>query len=141
LFIDGAREVVLVAHADWHSEQAQAIVRAFATACSAADPVTLAICLDPAQGIAATTAIEWVGEALRAAGRTDDDAPDIVLVPDALDAPTLGRLYAAADIVVALRADAIAAEARAAGCDVLTSLDSRRWQAAVARAAMLAASA
>jgi glycosyltransferase involved in cell wall biosynthesis len=139
--IEGAREVVVLAHADWHSEQAQAIVRAFATACSSADPVSLALCLDPAQGIAATTAIEWVGEALRAAGRTDDDAPDIVLIPDALDDSTLRQLYAAADIVVALRAEAIAAEARAAGCAVLTSLDSRRWQAAVARGAMLAASA
>lgn len=133
--IEGRRDVVVFAHADWHLEEAQSIVYAFASAFSSVDPVTLALCLDPAQGLSVQQATALVREAIVAAGRTADDAPDIILVPDALDPLTLRQLYAAADIVVALRAPAIVAEARAEGCEVFTSLDGRRWRAAVARPA------
>jgi len=131
---DDVRTVVLLAHADWHSGAAPAIVRAYATTCTSSDDVTLALCLDPAQRVSIEDAQTMVREAMCAAGRSEDEGPDIILLPDWLDAQTLRRMYASADIVVTLRDAATAATARQADCDVLASLDPSRWQAAIARA-------
>jgi len=130
--LDGARRVVVLAHADWRSGMAPAIVRVYAATCSATDDVTLALCLDPAQGLSEWEVSEFVAEAVRVAGRSEDDAPDIILIPDYLNSATLHRLYAAADIVIAVRDTVTAATARCAGRDVVTSLNGEEWRTALA---------
>lgn len=130
---DSPRRVVLLAHVDWHSGTAPAVVRAYAMACDATDDVTLALCLDPAQGVAIDVAERVVRDAMRAAGRSDDTWPDLLLVPDALDAVTLHRLRAATDVVVAVRDPVEATTARNAQCVVVESLDIASWRSAIAR--------
>ncbi len=131
--LENPRPVVILVHADWHNGAAPAVVRAYAMACRAADDVTLALCLDPAQGVSVDDATRLVHQAMQAAHCGDDQRPDLLLVPDVLDAPTMHRLRAAADLVVAVRDPVAVATARRARCDVLESLDVASWRSAIAR--------
>lgn len=126
------RSLVVLAHADWHNGMAPGIARAFADACSTDDDVTLAICLDPAQGVSAEDATDRLRAAMQLAGGSDAQWPDLLLIEDPLDSDTLHRLRAAADIVVAVREPAAATAARAAGCAVIDSLRPSAWHAAIA---------
>ena len=127
------RSVVLMAHADWHAGTAQAVVRTYAAAFSNSDDVTLALCLDPAQGLSVEHATQLVGAAMDLAGREHDERPDLLLITDPLDSTTLHRLRLAADIVVTVRDPVALANARHAQRDVLDSLDLTTWKSAVAR--------
>jgi hypothetical protein len=131
--LEGPRQVVILAHADWHNGTAPSVVRAYATACTSADDVTLALCLDPAQGVSVEDATRLVRQAMQSAHRAEDQHPDLLLVPDVLDASTLHQLRAAADVVVAVRNPVAAATARRAQCDVLESLDVASWRSAISR--------
>lgn len=130
--LQDARSVVIVAHANWHSGMAQAIVRTYATAFSAHDDVTLALCLDPAQAVEIAQAELMIHDALSAANCPLDAMPDLLLVPDVLTEPVLHQLRAAASLIVAVRDHTAVAHARRANRAVLTSLDIRVWRDAVA---------
>ncbi|QJR36436.1 glycosyltransferase [Gemmatimonas groenlandica] len=130
--LQSPRSLVILAHADWHNGTSPAIARAFAGACSTDDDVTLAICLDPAQGVSAEDATDRLRAAMQLAGGSDAQWPDMLLIEDPLDSDTLHRLRASADIVVAVRDPAAAAAARAAGCAVIDSLLPSAWHAAIA---------
>ena len=129
--LDGTRRVVLLAHADWRDGTMSAVVRTYATVCSAGDDVTLALCLDPAQGIGIADANGQVTDAGLAARPLAETMPDVLLIPDRLDGLTLQRLRAAADVVVAVHDRASAATARNADRTVLESLDVATWQATI----------
>jgi glycosyltransferase involved in cell wall biosynthesis len=126
------RRLVILAHADWHDGTAPAIARAFAGACSNDDDVTLAICLDPAQGMTAEEATDQLRAAMTLAGGSQAQWPDLLLLEDPLDRDTLDGLRAAAAVVVAVRDPAAATAARAAGCTVIDSLLPSAWHAAIA---------
>ncbi|WP_310572154.1 glycosyltransferase [Gemmatimonas sp.] len=130
--LQAPRGLVILAHADWHNGMLPAIARAFAGACSTDDDVTLAICLDPAQGVSAEDATDRLRAAMLLAGGSDAQWPDVLLIEDAFDSDTQRRLRAAADIVVAVRDPAAATAARAAGCAVIDSLLPSAWHAAIA---------
>jgi glycosyltransferase involved in cell wall biosynthesis len=127
------RRLVILAHADWHTGMVPSIARAYAAACSDHDDVTLAICLDPAQQVAADLATAALRSAMQLAGRSEAQWPDLLLIEEPLDSDTLNRLRASADLVVAVRDPAVATAARAAGCTVIDSLDPSIWRAAIAR--------
>jgi len=131
--LQSPRRLVMLAHADWHSGLLPAIARAFAGACSTDDDVTLAICLDPAQGVSAEEAADRLRAAMTLANSSEAQWPDLLLIDDPIDSDTLHRLRAAADIVVAVRDPAAATAARAAGCAVIDSLIPSAWHAAIAR--------
>ena len=131
--LQSPRRLVMLAHADWHSGLLPAIARAFAGACSTDDDVTLAICLDPAQGVSAEEAADRLRAAMTLANSSESQWPDLLLIDDPIDSDTLHRLRAAADIVVAVRDPAAATAARAAGCAVIDSLIPSAWRAAIAR--------
>ena len=131
--LQSPRGLVILAHADWHSGLLPAIARAFAGACSTDDDVTLAICLDPAQGVSAEEATDRLRAAMTLANSSEAQWPDLLLIDDPLDSDTLHRLRAAVDIVVAVRDPAAATAARAAGCAVIDSLIPSAWHAAIAR--------
>jgi hypothetical protein len=59
-----------------------------------------------------------------------EGAPDMLLIPDPLDAPGLARLYAAASVIVAPGDPLAAARARRMGRPVLESLEPSAWRAA-----------
>ncbi len=127
------RRLVILAHDEWHTGMVPAIARAYAAACSDHDDVTLAICLDPAQQVAADLATAALRSAMQLAGRREAQWPDLLLIEEPLDSDTLHRLRASADLVVAVRDPAVATAARAAGCTVIDSLDPSTWRAAIAR--------
>ena len=128
------RHLVMLAHTDWHTGMAPSIVRAFTSACSARDDVTLAICLDPAQAVSVHDATDQLRAAMRLANDNEAQWPDLLLVEDALNSDTLLRLRVAADIVIAVRDPAAATAARAAGCTVIDSLLPSAWHSAIAHA-------
>ncbi len=130
--LQAPRGLVILAHADWHNGMSPAIARAFAGACSTDDDVTLAICLDPAQGVSAEDATDRLRAAMTLAGGNEAQWPDLLLIEDPLDRDMLDRLRAAAAIVVAVRDPAAATAARAAGCAVIDSLLPSAWHAAIA---------
>lgn len=127
----GAHDVVIVAHASWHTGMAQSIVRTYATAFSAQDDVTLALCIDPAQGIDFELAERMVRDAINAANIETDAAPDVLLIPDMITDDTLHQLRAAATLVVAIRDHAAEASARRTERGVITSLNPDVWLDAV----------
>lgn len=131
IVVNDRRRVLLLAHADWHNGTVGSVVRTYASLFDASDDITLAVCLDPAQGVNVDQASQLIGEAVAAAGRTEDGMPDLLLMPDALDATVLQQLRAAADIVVAVRNPAGAASARRAQREVIDSLDGQRWQSVI----------
>ena len=127
------RRVVLLAHADWHNGMTPSIARSFATACSADDDVTLAVCLDPAQQVNVADASNQLRDAMRLACREEARWPDVMLIEQPLDGEMLRQLRASADIVIAVRDPAAVTAARAAGCAVITSLAPSAGQAAISR--------
>lgn len=129
--LEGARQLVILAHADWHSGMLPAIAHTYARAVSASDDVTLAVCLDPAQNVAIEQAHEWLQRAMRLAGRTDDNAPDVLLVADSIDGTVIAQLRAAADLVVAVRDPVAHNSALRAGTPVISSLHAASWRMAI----------
>lgn len=127
--LEGARNVVMLVHADWHSGMLPAVVRGYANAITAQDDVTLAVCLDPVQGVSVEQAGSLIEHAVKMAGCTDITTPDVLLVPDRLDVDTLQQLRARADIVIAVRDAVSAAAAHQLGKRVLPSLHADSWRA------------
>jgi glycosyltransferase involved in cell wall biosynthesis len=123
------RALVVFAHADWHAGTAAAIVRAFAMAIDGDAPVTLAVCLDPSQGVGLEDAAAQVETALALAA--PGARPDVLLVPDPVDDALRARLLARCDAVVALDDAPLRASARALGRAVIDTLAPTAWQEAL----------
>ena len=131
MVVNDRRRVLLLVHADWHNGTTAAVVRTYAALYDAHADITLAICLDPDQGVSVDDAARIIGQAVASAGRSADATPDLLLLPDVLGASTLDCMHAAADVVVAVRNPSGAATARRANYDVIDSLDGRRWQSII----------
>ena len=128
IVVTDRRRVLLLAHADWHNGTAAAVVRTYASLFDANDDITLALCLDPAQGLDVDEASRLIHDAVEAAGRGEAVMPDLLLMPNALDGMVLQQLRATADVVVAVRNPAGAASARRALYEVIDSLNPHHWQ-------------
>lgn len=98
--LDGRKETVYFHHPLWSGHAWRKVVASYAGTFEASEDVTLALWLDPAQGVSLEEASERIVGAVIAAGGNPEAMPDILLVPDELDAEGLARLYAAADWVV-----------------------------------------
>jgi hypothetical protein len=78
---------------------------------------------------------EWVAQQMldirNMRGRSDDDAPDIVLVTDEINDATLAALYRAAGCIVdASNSASVSSRARAVGTAVLTNVTVASWHRA-----------
>ena len=87
-------------HPHWHQPSWTAVLGAYLQAFDAADDVSLALCLDPAQGPTLDEVTDMVLAQLAACGRPQEALPAVTLVPEALRLQDLAGLYAAADVVV-----------------------------------------
>ena len=124
----GARPVVVLVHADWHDGSCSGIVRSYAESFGADDPVTLAVCLDPAQGLTLAEAQGRIAEAVAAAGVDPSNVPDLLLIPDAIDDRVRASLVCRSDVVVALDDGPLAALARANAVPVIETLTPATWR-------------
>lgn len=116
-------------HPDWSASSWQDVVTSYAAAFGPDEDVSLALWLDPSQGIGEEEAGLRVLEALMQAGIDAEQAPDILLIPDVLDLAGLARLYAATDCVVPAGDEMQASRATRLGLPVLDDLASHAWRA------------
>jgi glycosyltransferase involved in cell wall biosynthesis len=95
--LDGRRGTTLLLEPCWSEAAWEQALIAFGRTYGPQDDVTLVVRLDPAQGVSPEAAAARFEDVLRAAGLDPDHAPDVLLVPDDLDARGVQRLHAAAD--------------------------------------------
>lgn len=115
--LDQPRSVVFFHHAWWHQNDWRDLVGAYLRTFTQADDVSLVLAHDPAQGMDEARIAEAIAVLREAAGRAENEAADILLVPGEVDDAFIASLYAAADCVIAGPLDT-AAGARAAAMDV-----------------------
>lgn len=113
--LEGRRSKLWLHVVDWRSEAWREIVKIYARATGPDDDQTLALWLDPAQGISQEEAAEGIMGVLAEQGIDPDRSPDLMLLTDRLDEFELGRLFAAADAIVALDDGVQVERARKAG--------------------------
>lgn len=128
LQIEGRRKVVFFHHPDWSAASWQEVVLSYAQAFDKDADVSLALWLDPSQGVGEEEAGLRVLEMLAQSGIDSEQAPDILLVPDRLDLTGLARLYAATDCVVPAGDDLQASRAARLGLSLLEDLAPHAWQ-------------
>lgn len=132
--LDGARANVFLLAPRWAGPAWREVVRAYGEAFGPADEATLVLWLDPSQGVAADEAVAQVMGELAAVGVSPDRAPDMLLVPEALEPADLARLIAAADVVVPAGDERLRAQAARMGRRTLEGLSRAAWHAALAPA-------
>jgi TRAP transporter TAXI family solute receptor len=133
LRLDERRGFAFLHHPNWHDAAWKDVLASYVRAFDAGDDVTLVLCLDPRQGIAADTAATAILEVLAATrGSSETAPPDLLLVPDDLTLAGLGALYTAVDCVVCGGDPVQATRARHAGKPVLARLAPGAWRAAYA---------
>lgn len=125
--LDQPRDVVLLHQPWWHQQTWRDVVSAFMRTFTQRDAVSLVLAHDPAQGLDESR----IGEAIAAirdeCGRTESDAPDILLVPGEVDEAFIASLYAAADCVLVGPFDTAAlARAQAMGLPTCSAFDELR---------------
>jgi hypothetical protein len=128
--LDGTRGLTFLHHPRWAETAWREVVRSYARAFDADDPVTLVLWLDPSQGLSEAEAVELVMAALRESGLDPERIPDLLLVPDDLDVHGLASLYTAADWVVPHGDAEQLQRAISCGRHILTHLTPAAWQAA-----------
>jgi hypothetical protein len=99
--LDGRRSVAFFHHPQWGSVASTEVLSSYGRAFVNSDDVTLVLWLDPGQGVAPERAVEYVDQAMAAAGIDPDATPDVLLVVEPLEPRGLRQLHAAADYVVA----------------------------------------
>jgi len=115
--LDQPRQVIFFHHPWWHQGAWRDVVGAFMRTFTQADDVSLVLAHDPTQGMDESRIAESIAELREANGRTEADAPDILLVPGEVDEAFIASLMATADCVLADPFDS-AALARAAAMDM-----------------------
>ena len=127
IHLEERRDVAFFHELKWPDDSWKEIVRAYSRAFSASDDVSLVLWLDPAQGLDVEEVGECLMEVLASDGGDLEQAPDILLVSDALDIDGLAGLYAAADSIVPAGDQEQVARATRMKIPVLTSLDTSAW--------------
>ncbi|MNL10040.1 D-inositol-3-phosphate glycosyltransferase [compost metagenome] len=128
LRIEERRKVVFFHHADWPASSWHEVLVSYAQAFAKDADVSLALWLDPSQGVGEAEAGLRVLEALTQAGIDPEQAPDILLVPDVLDLEGLARLYAATDCVVPAGDELQVSRATRLGLPLLDDLAPHAWR-------------
>lgn len=128
--LDGRRARAFLLAPDWAGGRWQEALAAYATAFGPDADVTLVVWLDPAQGVAAEQVVADVQAVLRGAGVDPDRAPDLLLIPEALDEAGLAGLYAAVDAVVLAGRAEVARRASQAGKPVINPATPEAFRAA-----------
>ncbi|MBO9542447.1 FkbM family methyltransferase [bacterium] len=129
--LDGRRKACFFHHPAWDADAWQEVIHAYARAFREADDVTLALWLDPSQGVSEEEAGAKILAALNRAGLSPDESPDILLISDDLDTQDVARLYAAADVIVP-NGDLVQTErAQSVGSRVLSELTPEAWRKAI----------
>lgn len=126
--LEDLRDVALFHPANWLDETWADVVSAYSRAFSANDDVTLLLWLDPALGLDVETLGERLMEVLAQGGSDPEQAPDILLLTDALDRDGLASLYAASDIIVPAGDQEQVARAERMAIPVLDSLEPPAWR-------------
>lgn len=128
--LEGRRRSAYLHHPRWTGEAWREVVKDFARAFTTRDDVTLVLWLDPSQGVSEAQAGEYIIAALAESGVDPNHAPDMLLVPDALDAAGQASLYAAVDWVVPAGDSDQVERAVLSGARVLHSTAPAIWRTA-----------
>lgn len=128
--LDGRRARAFFHHPRWDSVAWREVVTAYARAFLPDDDVMLVLWLDPAQGVSAGQAEQYILETFASAGSDPANTPDLLLVPDELAPDGLGGLYAAIDWVVPDGDPVQAQRGERSGARILRTLDRGAWQSA-----------
>jgi glycosyltransferase involved in cell wall biosynthesis len=133
--LEGRKGTVFLHVPNWAGPAFDEVLTAYGRAFTAADDVTLALWLDPTQGVSLEEAAERIMGLLQAADLDPEATPDLLLVPDALGQADQARLYTAADWLVPLSDPLQIDRARRLGKPYLEALTPEAWRVALAQRA------
>lgn len=133
--LDQPRRIKILVLGTWADRSIDRIVEIHARYFTADDDVSLAVCLDPVQGICLDEAAERIANAV--AKSPDTSEPDILLIPDVLTDRLQDRLRTSCDAVAVgghgAWHQAQSERARTMGVPQLIISDARRWKTSIDR--------
>ncbi|MBL0938551.1 MAG: glycosyltransferase [Gemmatimonadaceae bacterium] len=115
--LDQPRGTVLLFQPNWHDGDWRDVVRTCFLAFTADDDVSLVLTLDPAQGVSSEQVAEQLATLRTELGVADEQAMDVLLVPDEITEEFVASLFRSADHVLIAPRD-VASHARAAAMQV-----------------------
>ncbi len=124
-----ARSTTILALVDWHDGTGIGTVQSYLRNFTANDDVSLALCLDPAQGLTIDDVATIVNNASHAVGHDDETMADILLIPDVLTDDVRRSLLARCEAVVSVHDAVLATAAQLSGRRVITTLSPDAWHA------------
>jgi glycosyltransferase involved in cell wall biosynthesis len=98
--LSSPRSLVVLYRPRWHGNRWQATINSYLRQISADDDVTLAILLDPDQGMDQQFVLDSIREIQDQLGILGGNAPDLLLIPDRLTSEILTAVYRAAQVLL-----------------------------------------